>query len=122
MPLPGRSVRPFFVLRYSFHLYLIEPSAVLEFATLSRLTGDDRFEKAAKRAFYALWNRRSKVDLLGIAVDSSTGVRRLLRLLSTTLIRLFATLQLWIPPHVSHVGAGVSPPLVSSAVVSALTD
>ncbi|PPQ64702.1 hypothetical protein CVT24_008329 [Panaeolus cyanescens] len=38
-------------------------SLILEFATLSRLTGDDRFEKAAHKAFFGLWNRKSDIGL-----------------------------------------------------------
>ena len=47
---------------------------ILEFATLSRLTGDDRFEKAAYKAFFALWNRRSDIGLVGNTIDSRDGV------------------------------------------------
>jgi mannosidase alpha-like ER degradation enhancer 1 len=50
-------------------------SFILEFATLSRLTGDPRFEKAAHKAFFALWNRRSDVGLVGNTVNVWTGVR-----------------------------------------------
>jgi ER degradation enhancer, mannosidase alpha-like 1 len=49
-------------------------SLILEFATLSRLTGDPRFEKAARKAFFALWNRRSDVGLVGNTVNAWTGV------------------------------------------------
>ena len=38
---------------------------VLEFGMLSRLTGDARFEQAAKRAALGVWNYRSEIDLLG---------------------------------------------------------
>ncbi|KAF2138324.1 glycoside hydrolase family 47 protein [Aplosporella prunicola CBS 121167] len=48
-------------------------SLVLEFSTLSRLTGDDRFEKAAKRAFWAVWSRRSISGLIGSGIDAETG-------------------------------------------------
>ncbi|OCK75499.1 glycoside hydrolase family 47 protein [Lepidopterella palustris CBS 459.81] len=48
-------------------------SLVLEFSTLSRLTGDGRFENAAKEAFWAVWNRRSSVGLIGAGIDSETG-------------------------------------------------
>ncbi|PVF93371.1 hypothetical protein CPB86DRAFT_715665 [Serendipita vermifera] len=48
-------------------------SLILEFATLSRLTGDERFEKAAYKAFFALWNRRSDLGLLGNNIDVLTG-------------------------------------------------
>jgi hypothetical protein len=48
-------------------------SLVLEFATLSRLTGDDRFEIAAKNAFWAVWTRRSSAGLIGAGIDAETG-------------------------------------------------
>ena len=50
-------------------------SLILEFGTLSRLTGDDRFEKAAYKAFFALWNRRSDIGLVGNTVNIFSGVR-----------------------------------------------
>jgi ER degradation enhancer, mannosidase alpha-like 1 len=49
-------------------------SLILEFATLSRLTGDPRFEKAAYKAFFALWNRRSDIGLVGNTLNAWTGV------------------------------------------------
>lgn len=49
-------------------------SLILELATLSRLTGDDRFEKAAYKAFFALWNRRSDIGLVGNTINIWTGV------------------------------------------------
>ena len=48
-------------------------SLVLEFTTLSRLTGDTRFEQLAKRAFWAVWNRRSNIGLIGAGVDAENG-------------------------------------------------
>ncbi|KAI9838880.1 MAG: hypothetical protein M1819_004087 [Sarea resinae] len=48
-------------------------SLVLEFATLSRLTGDDRFERLAKRAFWAVLSRRSNAGLVGSGIDAETG-------------------------------------------------
>lgn len=48
-------------------------SLVLEFTTLSRLTGDERFENAAKEAFWAVWERRSQIDLIGAGIDAETG-------------------------------------------------
>ena len=42
-------------------------SLILEFGTLSRLTGDPRFEQAAYKAFFALWNRKSDIGLVGEA-------------------------------------------------------
>lgn len=49
-------------------------SLILEFGLLSRLTGDERFEKAAYKAFFALWNRRSDIGLVGNTVNIRTGV------------------------------------------------
>lgn len=48
-------------------------SLVLEFTVLSRLTGDSRFEEAAKRAFWAVWERRSNIGLIGAGVDAEGG-------------------------------------------------
>lgn len=48
-------------------------SLVLEFSTLSRLTGDGRFERAAKEAFWAIWHRRSVIGLIGSGIDAETG-------------------------------------------------
>ncbi|CAL1702197.1 unnamed protein product [Somion occarium] len=62
-------------------------SLILEFGTLSRLTGDDRFEKAASKAFFALWNRRSDIGLVGNTINIWNGA--------------------WLHPEVSSVGAGV---------------
>lgn len=49
-------------------------SLILEFATLGRLTKDERFEKAAYKAFFALWNRKSDVGLVGNTINTFTGV------------------------------------------------
>ncbi len=46
---------------------------LLEFITLSRLTGDSRFEELAKRAFWAIWERRSSTGLIGSGIDAETG-------------------------------------------------
>ncbi|KAH7922461.1 glycoside hydrolase family 47 protein [Leucogyrophana mollusca] len=62
-------------------------SLILEFATLSRLTGDERFEKAAYKAFFALWNRKSDIGLVGNTVNIWTGM--------------------WTAPEVSGIGAGI---------------
>ncbi|KAK5678990.1 hypothetical protein LTS10_008645 [Elasticomyces elasticus] len=62
-------------------------SLVLEFTTLSRLTGDFRFELAAKRAFWAVWERRSNVGLIGGGLDAETGS--------------------WTIPPLAGIGAGV---------------
>jgi Glycosyl hydrolase family 47 len=48
-------------------------SLVLEFTVLSRLTGDPRFEQLAKRAFWAVWSRRSPIGLIGAGVDAEVG-------------------------------------------------
>ncbi|KAI0773849.1 alpha-mannosidase [Fomes fomentarius] len=62
-------------------------SLILEFGVLSRLTGDDRFEKAAYKAFFALWNRRSDIGLVGNTVNIFTGQ--------------------WLHPEVASIGAGI---------------
>ncbi|KAG6378813.1 glycoside hydrolase family 47 protein [Boletus reticuloceps] len=62
-------------------------SLILEFATLSRLTGDERFEKVAYKAYFALWNRRSDLDLVSNTINIWTG--------------------LWTPPEVTGIGAGI---------------
>ena len=48
-------------------------SLVIEFALLSRLTGDPRFEELAKKAFWSVWSRRSELGLIGGGVDAETG-------------------------------------------------
>ena len=48
-------------------------SLVLEFTTLSRLTGDLRFEQLAKRAFWAVWERKSAIGLIGAGIDAESG-------------------------------------------------
>lgn len=45
---------------------------ILEFATLSRLTGDPTFEDAARRALSALWDTRSEIGLVGNHIDIVT--------------------------------------------------
>ncbi|WVQ76473.1 hypothetical protein IAR50_006141 [Cryptococcus sp. DSM 104548] len=62
-------------------------SLILEFALLSRLTGDDRYEKHAYKAYTSLWNRRSDHNLLGNGIT--------------------ATLGQWLQPGLSGVGAGM---------------
>ena len=49
-------------------------SLVLEFATLSRLTGDPRYEELAKRAFWSVWERKSSIGLVGAGIDAETGL------------------------------------------------
>ncbi|KAG7006841.1 ER degradation-enhancing alpha-mannosidase-like protein 1 [Physcia stellaris] len=48
-------------------------SLVLEFTTLSRLTGLPIFEQAAKRAFWSIWERRSAIGLIGSGIDAESG-------------------------------------------------
>lgn len=48
-------------------------SLVLEFTVLSRLTGDATFEFLAKRAFHAVWERRSDIGLIGAGIDAESG-------------------------------------------------
>ena len=48
-------------------------SLVLEFTTLSRLTGDPRFEQLAKRAFWSVWERKSAIGLIGAGIDAESG-------------------------------------------------
>jgi hypothetical protein len=61
-------------------------SLTLEFTVLSRLTGDSRFEQAAKRAFWEVWGRRSEIGLIGNGIDAERGM--------------------WIGPH-AGIGAGM---------------
>ncbi|XP_061550090.1 ER degradation-enhancing alpha-mannosidase-like protein 2 isoform X1 [Phycodurus eques] len=42
---------------------------ILEFSTLSRLTGDTTFEDTARRALRALWKTRSDIGLVGNHID-----------------------------------------------------
>eukprot|EP01119_Soliformovum_irregulare_P021117 TRINITY_DN6977_c0_g1_i2.p1 TRINITY_DN6977_c0_g1~~TRINITY_DN6977_c0_g1_i2.p1 ORF type:complete len:367 (+),score=89.06 TRINITY_DN6977_c0_g1_i2:1-1101(+) len=46
---------------------------LIEFGALSRLTNDDRFERAATKASLALWNHRSSLGLIGNHVNIFTG-------------------------------------------------
>ncbi|KAL4801909.1 glycosyl hydrolase family 47-domain-containing protein [Aspergillus unguis] len=48
-------------------------SLVLEFTVLSRLTGDGRYEELGKRAFWAVWNRRTDIGLIGAGIDVESG-------------------------------------------------
>jgi mannosyl-oligosaccharide alpha-1,2-mannosidase len=47
-----------------------------EWGILSRLTGDERYARAAKRAVRALFDRRSKLDLVATQIDVLTGAWR----------------------------------------------
>lgn len=44
-----------------------------EWGTLSRLTGDRRFHDVAKRAAVAIFDRRSKLDLVATGIDAVSG-------------------------------------------------
>lgn len=46
---------------------------MLEFGTLSKLTGDERFYAAAKRGVQAVYARRSPIGLVGTTIDVETG-------------------------------------------------
>lgn len=46
---------------------------LLEFGTLSKLTGDPVYYDKAKRALVATYERRSKIGLVGSAIDVETG-------------------------------------------------
>lgn len=46
---------------------------ILEFGLLTRLTGDPRYFDAAMRAYRAVMDRRSPLDLLGTTIDVETG-------------------------------------------------
>ncbi|GJJ07502.1 hypothetical protein Clacol_001704 [Clathrus columnatus] len=48
-------------------------SLIIEFGILSRLTRDPRFEDAAYKAFFAIWNRRSDIGLVGNTINAITG-------------------------------------------------
>jgi ER degradation enhancer, mannosidase alpha-like 2 len=46
---------------------------ILEFGTLSKLTGDTRFYAKARRALVATYDRRSSIGLVGDGIDVETG-------------------------------------------------
>lgn len=46
---------------------------LLEFGTLSRLSGDPKYYDKAKRALVETWNRRSAIGLVGASIDVETG-------------------------------------------------
>ena len=48
-------------------------TAMLEFGTLSELTGEPRYYDAAKRAVVELYNRRSALGLVGSVINVETG-------------------------------------------------
>jgi len=80
-------------------------SLILEFATLSRLTGDDRFEKAAYKAFFAIWNRKSDVGLVGNTINIWNGVNFVTHNIVCQIAENF--LQNWLYPEISGIGAGI---------------
>ncbi|GAA5964240.1 hypothetical protein JCM3765_002780 [Sporobolomyces pararoseus] len=49
-------------------------SLLLEFITLSRLTGSPIFEQVARKAFFQVWNSRSPISLIGNTLDVRTGL------------------------------------------------
>lgn len=48
-------------------------SYILEFGTLSRLTGNPHYERVALKALKALWNLKSAIGLVGNHIDVQTG-------------------------------------------------
>lgn len=48
-------------------------SLLLEFAALSRETGDPSFEEAARKAFYGVWNSKSPISLIGNTLSAHDG-------------------------------------------------
>lgn len=46
---------------------------LVEFGTLSRLTGNSIYEEVALQAIYALWERRSPIGLFGNHIDVQSG-------------------------------------------------
>lgn len=48
-------------------------SLVLEFSALSHLTGNGTFERLARKAFDAVWSKRSVVGLIGAGIDAESG-------------------------------------------------
>ncbi|KAL8804137.1 MAG: hypothetical protein Q9182_002771 [Xanthomendoza sp. 2 TL-2023] len=49
-------------------------SLLLEFTTLSHLTGDPQYEQAGKRAFWSIWDRRGSTGLVGAGIDAENGL------------------------------------------------
>ncbi|KAL8757009.1 MAG: hypothetical protein Q9199_002551 [Rusavskia elegans] len=49
-------------------------SLLLEFTTLSRLTGDSQYETLGKRAFWSIWDRKGSTGLVGAGIDAETGL------------------------------------------------
>ncbi|KDE07280.1 hypothetical protein MVLG_02500 [Microbotryum lychnidis-dioicae p1A1 Lamole] len=48
-------------------------SLLLEFATLSKLTGKQVYEDKAKKAFFAVWNQKSDLGLVGNSIMANDG-------------------------------------------------
>ncbi len=48
-------------------------TSILEYGTLSRLTGDPKYFDAAKQAMVELYHRRSQIGLVGSMIDVETG-------------------------------------------------
>ncbi|HYB58901.1 MAG TPA: glycoside hydrolase family 47 protein [Candidatus Acidoferrales bacterium] len=48
-------------------------TSILEYGTLSRLTGNQTYFDAAKRALVALYDRRSRIGLVGTMIDVESG-------------------------------------------------
>ncbi|KAJ3195877.1 ER degradation-enhancing alpha-mannosidase-like protein 1 [Irineochytrium annulatum] len=46
---------------------------LLEFGVLSRLTGNEMFEEVARKALFAVWSRRSPLNLVGNTINIQTG-------------------------------------------------
>ncbi|CAF0862032.1 unnamed protein product [Rotaria sordida] len=46
---------------------------LIEFGTLSRLTGDPKYERAALKALKGLWSKRSSINLVGNHINIQTG-------------------------------------------------
>ncbi|CAE6522002.1 unnamed protein product [Rhizoctonia solani] len=62
-------------------------SLLLEWTTLSRLSGDPEFERVARKAFFAIWNRRSELGLLPNTINLASGA--------------------WLQPEIAGIGAGI---------------
>jgi mannosidase alpha-like ER degradation enhancer 1 len=79
-------------------------SLLLEFTALSRLSGDPEFERVARKAFFAIWNRRSELGLLPNTINLANGVS-VTSQASTELLILVT--QVWLQPEIAGIGAGI---------------
>lgn len=68
-------------LRYGVHKYETPITCtagvgtfIIEFGTLSRLTGNPIYERVALRAMKALWKTKSGIGLVGNHINVNTGV------------------------------------------------